>query len=99
MIICREILFPVHAYLYFLQNVDFLIGISNSPHRNLKKDNFASIQLWESMGYLYSVFYNQHYVFVNRTGFEDGMGFAGGSFFARSGKGIEERAKYFEEDE
>ncbi|MCK4835796.1 MAG: hydrolase [Candidatus Aminicenantes bacterium] len=99
MIICREILFPVHAYLYYLQGVDFLVGISNSPFRGLKKDHFASLQLWEKMGYVCSVFYHQHYIYVNRTGFEDGIGFTGGSFFARSGKGIEKKAKYFEEDE
>lgn len=98
MIICREILFPVHAYLYFLQRVDFLIGISNSPHRILKKDQFASVQLWEEMGYVYSVFYHQNYVFVNRTGFEDGMGFAGGSFFAPAGKGIVKQARFFDDD-
>ena len=98
LIICREILFPMHAYLYFLQGVDFLIGISNSPHRMLDKDHFKSIQLWENMGYLYSVFYHQHYVFVNRTGFEDGIGFPGGSFFARAGQGIVKRAGCFEED-
>ena len=50
------------------------------------------------MGYVYSVFYHQNYVFVNRTGFEDGMGFAGGSFFAPAGKGIEKRASFFEDD-
>jgi predicted amidohydrolase len=99
LVICREILFPVHAYLYYLQGVDFLIGISNSPFRGLNKDHFASVQLWEKMGYVYSVFYHQHYVFVNRTGFEDGIGFTGGSFFARSGKGIEQKAAYFQEDE
>lgn len=99
MIICREILFPVNAYLYYLQGVDLLIGISNSPFRGLNKEHFASTRLWETMGYVFSVFYHQHYVFVNRTGFEDGIGFTGGSFFAGSGKGIVTKAKYFEEDE
>ena len=98
LIICREILFPMHAYLYFLQGVDFLIGISNSPHRMLDKDHFKSLQLWENMGYLYSVFYHQHYLFVNRTGYEDGIGFPGGSFFARAGKGIVQRAAILEDD-
>jgi predicted amidohydrolase len=98
LIICREILFPMHAYLYFLQGVDFLIGISNSPHRMLDKDHFKSLRLWESMGYLYSVFYHQHYLFVNRTGYEDGIGFPGGSFFARAGKGIVQRAAVLEDD-
>jgi predicted amidohydrolase len=97
MIICREILFPVYAYLYFCQGVDFLIGISNSPHRMLDQERFRSLDLWENMGYLYSVFYHQHYLFVNRTGYEDGIGFPGGSFFARSGQGIVQRAPCFEE--
>jgi len=97
-VICREILFPTIAYLYFLQGVDFLIGISNSPHRGISKDNFASTQLWEKMGYIYSVFYHQNYVFINRTGFEDGIGFTGGSFLARPGKGIDKKASYLEAD-
>jgi NAD+ synthase (glutamine-hydrolysing) len=96
-LICREILFPVHAYLYFLQNVDFLIGISNSPHRGIGKEGFSTFKMWESMGYVYSVFYHQNYVFVNRTGFEDGIGYGGGSFFARSGKGIETMTPYMKD--
>ena len=97
-VICREILFPVHAYLYFLQNVDFLIGISNSPHRGIGKEGFPTFKMWENMGYVYSVFFHQNYVFVNRTGFEDGIGFGGGSFFARSGKGIEKIAEYMKDE-
>lgn len=97
-LICREILFPAYAYLYFLQEVDFLIGISNSPHRGICKEGFSSYEMWEKIGYVYSVFYHQNYVFVNRTGFEDGIGFGGGSFFARSGKGIETIAEYIADD-
>lgn len=98
MVICREILFPEIAYLYFLQGVDFLIGISNSPHRGIDRENFISTQLWEKMGYMYSVFYHQNYVFINRTGFEDGIGFTGGSFFARPGQGIVKMGSYLEAD-
>jgi len=96
-LICREILFPVYAYLYFLQHVDFLIGISNSPHRGLGKAHFASLELWETMGRVFSVFYHLPYVFVNRIGFEDGMGFPGGSFHAEPGRGIVSRAPLFTE--
>ena len=98
MLICREILFPVHAYLYFLQKTDFLIGISASPFRGIAEDGFSSFELWESMGNLYSRFYHQNYLFVNRVGFEDGIGFGGGSFFARAGVGIVQKAKYFVDD-
>ncbi len=98
-IICREILFPVHAYLYYLQGVDFLVGISNSPFRGLGKDGLtAAFRLWERLGEVYAVNYHQNYVFVNRTGFEDGLGFGGGSFFAAPGKGITKKAAYFDED-
>lgn len=98
MIICREILFPVIPYLYFLQGVDFLIGVSNSPHRGLTAEGLSSLKLWERCGDVYAINYHQNYVFVNRTGFEDGIGFGGGSFFAGPGKGIVKKAKYYDAD-
>lgn len=97
-LICREILFPMLAYLYFVQKTDLLIGISNSPQRGIGKDGISSFQLWETMGYVFSQFYHQNYLFVNRVGFEDGIGFGGGSFFARAGQGICQKAKYIDED-
>lgn len=97
-LICREILFPMLAYLYFIQKTDLLIGISNSPQRGIGKDGVSSFQLWENMGYVFSQFYHQNYLFVNRVGFEDGIGFGGGSFFARAGLGICRKARYVDED-
>jgi predicted amidohydrolase len=97
-LICREILFPMLAYLYFVQKTDLLIGISNSPQRGIGKDGISSFQLWETMGYVFSQFYHQNYLFVNRVGFEDGIGFGGGSFFARAGQGIFQKAKYIDAD-
>jgi NAD+ synthase (glutamine-hydrolysing) len=97
-LICREILFPMLAYLYYLQKTDLLIGISNSPQRGICKDGISSFQLWETMGYVFSQFYQQNYLFVNRVGFEDGIGFGGGSFFAPAGRGICQKAKYIDED-
>ena len=97
-LICREILFPMLAYLYFLQKTDLLIGISNSPQRGITAEGVSSYQLWETMGYVFSQFYHQNYLFVNRVGFEDGIGFGGGSFFARAGRGIVQRAKTIDGD-
>ncbi len=98
LLICREILFPVHAYLYFQQQADFIIGISNSPHRDINDQGFTSFKMWETMGDVFALFFQLHYVFVNRSGFEDGVGFGGGSFFARAGRGIEKKAAYMEDD-
>ncbi len=50
------------------------------------------------MGYVFAQFYHQNYLFVNRVGFEDGIGFGGGSFFARAGRGIVQKAAYFDAD-
>ncbi len=99
-IICREILFPAIAYLYYLQGVDFLIGISNSPYRGIDNspEGFGSLKLWERLGDVYAINHHMNYVFVNRTGFEDGLGFGGGSFFAAPGKGIVHKAAYFDAD-
>jgi len=97
LLICREILFPIHAYLYYLQGTDLLIGISNSPFRGLEKDRFSSFAYWETMGTVFAFFYHQNYLFVNRTGFEDGIGFGGGSFYAAAGRGIVERAPLIED--
>lgn len=95
LLICREVLFPINAYLYYLQNCDFLIAVANSPFRGLSPQNFSSFTLWETLGHVYSVFYHQNFLFVNRCGFEDGIGFGGGSFFASPGRGIVQRAPYF----
>lgn len=98
-IVCREILFPVNAYLYYLQGVDFLIGVSNSPLRAGGKEGFnAAFRLWERLGEVFAINYHQNYVFINRTGFEDGLAFGGGSFFAAPGRGIVKKAAYFDED-
>jgi predicted amidohydrolase len=93
-LICREILFPVNAWLYFLQNCDLLIGISNSPARGLDAESFSSFALWETMGDVFSRYFHQNYIFVNRCGFEDGIFFGGGSFAALPGKGIAHKAAY-----
>ncbi len=97
-LICREILFPINAYLYYLQNVDFLIAISNSPFRGLGPEGMASLKLWERLGEVFAIHHHQHYIFVNRSGFEDGIGFGGGSFFAEAGRGIVKKGNYFEDD-
>lgn len=47
---------------------------------------------------MFAVNYHQNYVFVNRTGFEDGIGFGGGSFYAAPGRGIVKKAAFFDEE-
>lgn len=97
-IICREILFPVNSWIYHMEEADFLIGISNSPFRGLDANGFSSLQLWERMGEVCSLHHNLNYVFVNRSGFENGMGFGGSSFFAPAGRPVEKRCEFCADD-
>lgn len=97
-LICREILFPVYSYLYHLQGVELLIAVSNSPFRGLNKGGFSSFALWERAGEINSINHQMNYIFVNRSGYENGMGFGGGSFFAQAGKGIVNKLSYLKED-
>jgi len=96
-LICREMLFPIHAYLHYLQGVDLLLVISNSPFRGIGPNGFGSLAMWEEAGSSFARFHHQNTLFVNRTGFEDGLGFGGGSFWAVAGRGIQQRAPHFEE--
>ena len=88
----------VNAYLYFLQKTDFLIGISGTPLIRAEQEGFPASKFCENMGYSFAVLYHQNYIFVNRTGVEEGIRFGGGSFFARPGKGIDKKAKYIDDD-
>jgi len=97
LLICREILFPAYSYLLFSQNTDMILSVSNSPYRGFcSKGDYQSLELWERMGEVCSIHYHQHYLFVNRCGFEDGIGFGGGSFYAPPGKSVRERAPYYD---
>lgn len=97
LLICREILFPAYSYLYFAQHSDMILAVSNSPFRGFSNQGeYSSLSMWERMGEMCSIHYHQHYLFVNRCGFEDGIGFGGGSFYAPPGKAILDRAPYYD---
>ncbi len=80
-LICRDFMHISTSYLYYLQYVDFIITISASPARGIgEEDHFYVSENWELMGKFVSKFFNVFSIYVNRVGFEDGLGFVGGSF-------------------
>ncbi|MGQ9617795.1 MAG: nitrilase-related carbon-nitrogen hydrolase [Candidatus Aminicenantia bacterium] len=81
LLICRDFMHVSTSYLYYLQNVDFIITISASPARGAGEEaKFYISENWEMMGKFVSKFFNVFCVYVNKVGFEDGLGFIGGSF-------------------
>ncbi len=80
----------------FMQGTNFLIILSASPfwmdHKGIKP------QLWKSLCSNFSQFSSSWSVFVNRTGFEDGVGFFGGSFVMGPFGSIIKEADLFKEE-
>ncbi len=80
----------------FLQGTNFLIILSASPfwmdHKGIKP------QMWKSLCSNFSQFSNSYSVFVNRTGFEDGVGFFGDSFIMGPYGSIIKEAGLFKEE-
>lgn len=79
-LICRDFFHPSLLFLASAQGSDFVIVPSNMPLRGLKGEK-PSIQLTvEKASDTYTNFFGSFVIYVNRVGFDDGLGFYGGSF-------------------
>jgi predicted amidohydrolase len=58
---------------------DVIIVISNSPARGFNDNGIEIIEQWKALLKSLSILNNSYTIFVNRVGFEDGLGFWGGS--------------------
>ncbi len=78
--------------------VDIIYVISASPARGFRDEKLEIERKWESILSTAALLSGAYTVFVNRVGFEDGMGFWGGSMAVNPNGEVEKRAKLFEED-
>jgi len=58
---------------------EIIYVIANSPARGFEEEGLAIEQQWDALLKTLAQLSNAYVVFVNRTGFEDGLGFWGGS--------------------
>ena len=76
---------------------DLLIIISNSPARGFENGEISIINQWKAILKTASLFSKSKTIFVNRVGFEGGLGFWGGSMVLdQNGKIIKELPLYDE---
>lgn len=60
-------------------------------------NKFTSIKMWEELLSVIAFYYRSYVIYVNRVGYEDGIGFSGGScIFSPSGE-MERGMNYLEE--
>jgi predicted amidohydrolase len=98
MLICEDLWHKsVHKTLLAL-NPDLIIALIASPARGFSKDSLEIEQKWYGIIKQVAEESEARLVFVNRVGFEDGLGFWGGScVVSKSGK-ITDKLALFKED-
>ena len=80
MLICRDIFHPSLMFLTYAANTDIVLALSNMPLRGLKGEKPGIQETVEKAVDTYTNFFGMFIVYVNRVGFDDGLGFFGGSF-------------------
>jgi predicted amidohydrolase len=100
LLICEDLWHPSTIYLAALDGALAVICPSSSPLRGVVDDQVQddNARYWEMINRAYAETYSLFMLYANRCGFEDGVGFWGGSeivdpFGQRLAKG-----KYYDED-
>lgn len=80
-LICEDMWHMTGPYLYFLQNCDAILTPSASPARGIEKsgNGLSSVRTWMSLLDTIANLTQTWVAYVNRVGFEDGIGFSGHS--------------------
>ena len=76
---------------------EFVYVIANSPARGFEEEGLAIEGQWDALLKSLAQLANAYVVFVNRVGFEDGMGFWGGSRVITPRGSVERKLPLFEE--
>lgn len=97
MLICEDLWHPSTVGIVSVDGADLLIAIAASPARGFRGDRPDSARTYEQMTELYARLHGLNVIFTNRVGFEDGVGFWGGSRIVDPFGSELARAPYFEE--
>ncbi len=86
LLVCEDYWHPGLVYALCAQRIDVLIAIAGAPGRGVVDADadvrFASWQTWRRMAEVYARVLGIYVALANRSGVEDGVVFAGGSFVA-----------------
>ncbi|MFQ5666844.1 MAG: nitrilase-related carbon-nitrogen hydrolase [Candidatus Binatia bacterium] len=100
MLICEDLWHPSTAYVAALDHALTVFCPSTSPLRGFSDDQEQdnNARYWELLNAMYAQTFSQFIVYANRVGFEDGVGFWGGSEVVDPTGVRLCKAKYYEED-
>ena len=96
---CEDAWHLSSSYIAVNKGAEIIVVNSASPARGITEglDKFSSINMWEELLSVIAFYYRSYVIYVNRVGFEDGIGFSGGScIFGPTGE-MDARIDYLEE--
>ena len=99
-LICEDMWHPSTVYVAALDEAVTIFCPSTSPLRGLSddQDRDNNARYWELLNSMYAQTFSLFMVYANRVGFEDGVGFWGGSEIIDPSGTRLAKAKYYEED-
>jgi predicted amidohydrolase len=80
LLICEDAWHSICPLILTLKGALLIISMANGTARGVERpDRIGSARTWERMNRFYAVNHSLNFIFVNRVGVEDGIGFWGGS--------------------
>jgi len=100
LLICEDLWHPSTIYLAALQGALAVLCPSASPLRGIVDNQVQddNARYWEMLNRVYAETFSLFMIYGNRCGFEDGVGFWGGSEIVDPFGQCIAKAKYYEED-
>jgi omega-amidase len=96
--ICEDVFSSDAMDFVSIEKPDLIIVISASPAREFKDGKLLIEEQWDSLLKTMAILSGGYVAFCNRVGFEDGLGFWGGSRVVNPRGEVEIKASYFEEE-
>ena len=99
-LICEDLWHPSTAYLAALDDALFILCPSASPLRGVSEghEQDDNARYWEMINGFYAATFSLSLVYSNRVGFEDGIGFWGGSEILDAAGERIAKARYYDAD-
>jgi predicted amidohydrolase len=99
-LVCEDLWHPSTAYIAALDRALMIICPSSSPLRGIAddKEQDENARYWESINRAYAETFGVFVIYANRVGFEDGVGFWGGSEIIDPFGQCLAKGQYYEED-
>lgn len=98
LVICEEMFSAKIIEKIASKKPQLVIVLANSPARGFENDKLLIEDQWNSLLCASAILSGSHVAFVNRVGFEDGLGFWGGSRLINPKGEIHKRACLFEKE-